>query len=234
MKTIGLLGGMSWESTADYYHQINTAIKNELGGLHSAKIALFSVDFAEIEALQHKGEWLQAGELLANAAKSVEMAGADFLILCTNTMHIVAEQIQQNIKIPLIHIADATGEVLQQKKIKTVGLLGTSFTMKQDFYKKRLETRYSVNIIIPSESERKQVHDIIYKELCQGEITDEAKATYLSIIKNLAKAGAEGIILGCTEIGMLIKQADTETPLFDTTLIHAEKAVQLEPVTYFV
>lgn len=227
MKTIGLLGGMSWESTADYYNQINTAVKNQLGGLHSAKIALFSVDFAEIEALQHKGEWSQAGDLLANAAKSVEMAGADFLILCTNTMHIVAEQIQQNIKIPLIHIADATGEILRQKQIKTIGLLGTAFTMEQDFYKKRLEDLYNVNVIVPNELERKQVHDVIYKELCQGVITPEAKATYLSIINNLVKMGAEGIILGCTEIGMLIKQADTEVTLFDTTLIHAEKAVKL-------
>lgn len=227
MKTIGLLGGMSWESTADYYNQINTAVKNQLGGLHSAKIALFSVDFAEIEALQHKGEWSQAGDLLANAAKSVEMAGADFLILCTNTMHIVAEQIQQNIKISLIHIADATGEILRQKQIKTIGLLGTAFTMEQDFYKKRLEDLYNVNVIVPNELERKQVHDIIYKELCQGVITTEAKATYLSIINNLVKMGAEGIILGCTEIGMLIKQADTEVTLFDTTLIHAEKAVKL-------
>lgn len=227
MKTIGLLGGMSWESTADYYHQINTGIKNQLGGLHSAKIALFSVDFAEIEALQHKGEWKQAGNLLAQEAASVEKAGADFLILCTNTMHMVAEQIQQAIKIPLIHIADATGDVLQQQHIKTIGLLGTAFTMEQDFYKKRLEDRYHVNVIVPNASEREQVHHIIYNELCQGKITHESKQVYLSIINNLVKAGAEGIILGCTEIGMLIKQADTEIPLFDTTLIHAEKAVQL-------
>ena len=227
MKTIGLLGGMSWESTADYYHQINTVIKNQLGGLHSAKIVLFSVDFAEIEALQHKGEWVQAGNLLAQAAKSVEMAGANFLMLCTNTMHLVADQIQQAIKIPLIHIADATGEVLQQKKIKTIGLLGTAFTMEQAFYKRRLEERYHINVIIPNDLERKQVHDIIYKELCQGLIAPESKTTYLSIINNLVKAGAEGIILGCTEIGMLIKQTDTKVALFDTTLIHAQKAVDL-------
>ncbi|MFD1259080.1 aspartate/glutamate racemase family protein [Entomomonas asaccharolytica] len=227
MKTIGLIGGMSWESTTNYYRLINTLVKQQLGGLHSAKIALYSVDFAEIELLQQQGNWQQAAQYLTEVALNIEKAGADFLVICTNTMHIVAEQIQQNIKIPLIHIADATGEALIAKNIKTVGLLGTAFTMEKDFYKGRLADKYGLTVITPNEHERQQVHQIIFHELCVGSIKPESKQTYLTIIDKLVKEGAEAIILGCTEIGMLIKQQDTQIPLFDTTSIHAEKAVKL-------
>lgn len=227
MKTIGLLGGMSWESTADYYKLINTLIKQQLGGLHSAKIVLYSVDFAEIESLQQQGDWPKAGQLLATAAKNIEKAGADLLVICTNTMHIVAEQIQQQLNIPLIHIADATGEALLEQKIKNVGLLGTAFTMEENFYKGRLADKYNLNVIIPNEQDRQQIHNIIYQELCVGTIRPESKQTYLAIIDRLVKDGAEAIILGCTEIGMLIKQQDTTIPLFDTTIIHAQQTVKL-------
>ncbi len=227
MKTIGLLGGMSWESTTDYYRLINTLVKQQLGGLHSAKIVLYSVDFAEIETLQQQGNWQQAAQYLTEAAVNIEKASADLLVVCTNTMHIVAEQIQQNINIPLVHIADATGEALLEKNIKTVGLLGTAFTMEKEFYKGRLTNNYGINVITPNEQDRQQVHQIIYHELCVGNIKPESKQTYLAIIDKLVAEGAEAIILGCTEIGMLIKQQDTKVPLFDTTSIHAEKAVKL-------
>lgn len=227
MKTIGLLGGMSWESTTDYYRLINTLVKQHLGGLHSAKIVLYSVDFAEIETLQQQGNWQQAAQLLTEAALNIEKASADFLVICTNTMHIVAEQIQQKINIPLVHIADATGEALLAQNIKTVGLLGTAFTMEKEFYKGRLTNNYGLNVITPNEQDRQQVHQIIYHELCVGSIKPESKQTYLAIIDKLVAEGAEAIILGCTEIGMLIKQQDTKIPLFDTTSIHAEKAVKL-------
>jgi aspartate racemase len=225
MKTIGLLGGMSWESTLGYYQKINEGIKHSLGGLHSAKIALYSVDFDPIEKLQHQGDWESTANILADAAKKVELAGADVLLICTNTMHKVAPQVEHAINIPILHIADATAEVLIEKDIKHVGLLGTAFTMEQDFYKGRLRDKYDLNVYTPNDDDRKIVHDVIYQELCLGKITEESKAEYLRIIDALAKQGAEAVILGCTEIGMLVKQNDTTVPLVDTTAIHAEKAV---------
>lgn len=226
MKTIGLLGGMSWESTQGYYQALNHQIKDQLGGLHSAKIILHSVDFAEIEHLQASGNWLAAGELLADAAIGVEKAGADFLMICTNTMHKVAPQIQSKLAIPLLHIADATAAELMAKKVKTVGLLGTAFTMEQDFYKGRLEDKYGLRVITPNQTDRQIVHDIIYNELCLGNIKESSKQAYLRIIQDLADQGAQGVILGCTEIGTLVKQLDTVVSLFDTTAIHAQKAVE--------
>lgn len=226
MKTIGLLGGMSWESTVGYYRAINEGVRDALGGLHSAKIAMYSVDFDAIEKLQHAGDWQGTATILADAAKKVERAGADFLLLCTNTMHKVAPQIAQAIDIPLLHIADATAEVLVEKGIKTVGLLGTAFTMEQDFYKGRLKESHGLKVIVPDEADRKIIHDVIYQELCLGKILPASKKAYLRVIAALAKQGAETVILGCTEIGMLVQQTDTKTPLLDTTYIHAQKAVQ--------
>jgi len=226
MKTIGLLGGMSWESTSGYYRAINTGVKEKLGGLHSAKIALYSVDFEPIEKLQHSGNWQGTAEMLSQAAQKIELAGADFLLICTNTMHKVAPQIAQAINIPLLHIADATAEVLVNKGIKTVGLLGTAFTMEQDFYKGRLKDHYGLNVLTPNEADRKIVHNVIYQELCLGNSTTASKTQYLRIIGSLAASGAEAVILGCTEIGMLVAQADTKIPLLDTTYIHAQKAIE--------
>jgi aspartate racemase len=226
MKTIGLLGGMSWESTVGYYRAINEGIKKSLGGLHSAKIAMYSVDFDPIEKLQHEGDWDGTAKILIEAAKNIQSAGADFLLICTNTMHKVAPQIEEAIDIPLLHIADATAEVLLKKGIKTVGLLGTAFTMEQDFYKGRLSENYGLNVLVPNETDRKIIHNIIYKELCLGEIHPNSKVEYLRIIEALATQGAEAVILGCTEIGMLVEQDDTEVTLFDTTYIHAQKAVE--------
>jgi aspartate racemase len=225
MKTIGLLGGMSWESTLGYYQKINEGIRRSLGGLHSAKIAMYSVNFDPIEKLQHQGDWEGTAKILADAAKKVELAGADVLLICTNTMHKVAPQIEHAINIPILHIADATAEALIEQGIKHVGLLGTAFTMEQDFYKGRLRDKYDINVYIPNDDDRKIVHDVIYQELCLGKVTEESKAEYLRIIDALAKQGAEAVILGCTEIGMLVKQSDTTVTLVDTTAIHAEKAV---------
>jgi len=225
MKTIGLLGGMSWESTVGYYRAINEGIKDSLGGLHSAKIAMVSVDFDPIEKLQHEGDWQGTAQILVEAAKKVQAGGADLLLICTNTMHKVAPQIEQAIDIPLLHIADATAEVLLNNGVKTVGLLGTAFTMEQDFYKGRLSANYGLNVLVPNASDRKIVHDVIYQELCLGQVNEKAKAEYLRIIALLAEQGAEAVILGCTEIGMLVEQDDTEVPLLDTTMIHAQKAV---------
>lgn len=226
MKTIGLLGGMSWESTLSYYQQINEGIKAKLGGLHSAKIALYSVDFDAIEKRQHAGDWDGTAEILVDAAQKVEAAGADFLLICTNTMHKVAPEIAAAINIPLLHIADATASLLVVDGIKTVGLLGTAFTMEQDFYKGRLNDQHGLNVIVPGSDDRQIVHDIIYQELCLGKITADAKTAYLRIIDDLAKQGAEAIILGCTEIGLLVQQADTTVALLDTTTIHADAAVE--------
>ena len=226
MKTIGLLGGMSWESTVAYYRAINEGVKNTLGGLHSAKIAMYSVDFEPIEKLQHAGDWKGTAIILSEAARSVESAGADFLLICTNTMHKVAPEIEKSIKIPLLHIADATAEVLVHEGIKTVGLLGTAFTMEQAFYKGRLSENYGLNVLVPNEEDRQIVHKIIYQELCLGKIQADSKTEYLRIIDMLANQGAEVVILGCTEIGMLVSQGDTKVKLFDTTAIHAEKAVE--------
>lgn len=225
MKTIGLLGGMSWESTAQYYRAINEGVKKHLGGLHSAKIAMYSVDFSQIEDMQHKGDWEGTARVLSEAAQGVQSAGADFLLICTNTMHKVAPQIQEAIDIPLLHIADATAEVLIKEGIKTVGLLGTAFTMEQSFYKGRLEERYDLNVLVPNEKDILITHDVIYQELCIGKLRDESKEEYLRIIDSLSQQGADAVILGCTEIGMLIKQEDTNVRLFDTTAIHAERAV---------
>lgn len=226
MKTIGLIGGMSWESTVEYYRAINEGIKKSLGGLHSAKIILYSVDFEPIERLQREEDWEGTAKILAEAALSVQAAGADFLLICTNTMHKVAPQIEKAIQIPILHIADTTAEVLVEHGVKKAGLLGTMFTMEHDFYKGRLSRKYGLDVMIPSKEDRKVVHDIIYQELCLGEIVKTSKAKYLQIIDKLAKEGAEAVILGCTEIGMLVNQDDTGVPLFDTTVIHAEKAVE--------
>ncbi|HIQ16021.1 MAG TPA: aspartate/glutamate racemase family protein [Leucothrix sp.] len=226
MKTIGLLGGMSWESTASYYQLINKEIKKELGGLHSAKIALYSVDFAEIEKLQHQGEWDKTAEILTNAAQGIEKAGADFILICTNTMHLVAPQIQAGISVPLLHIADATAEEIVKQGIKKIGLLGTAFTMEQDFYKGRLEKEYDLTVITPDKADRAIVHQVIYDELCLGEIRDASRYEYLRVIDKLVAQGAEGIILGCTEIALLVKPEHTDVKLFDTTEIHALKAVE--------
>ncbi|MDT8428100.1 MAG: aspartate/glutamate racemase family protein [Pseudomonadales bacterium] len=226
MKTIGLLGGMSWESSAEYYRALNEGVRAALGTLHSAPIVMYSVDFAPIEKLQHAGDWDSTGRILAQAAARVELAGADFLLLCTNTMHKVAPQIEQAIDIPLLHIADATAEVLLDAGISTVGLLGTGFTMEQDFYKGRLSEKFGLTVITPDAADRALVHRVIYQELCLGTLVDSSRADYLRIIQQLADAGAQGVILGCTEIGMLVKQSDTDVKLFDTTAIHASKAVQ--------
>ncbi|MGD8961783.1 MAG: aspartate/glutamate racemase family protein [Desulfobacterales bacterium] len=224
MKTIGLLGGMSWESTELYYRWINEETKRLLGGLHSAPIAMVSVDFQEIEVLQHKGDWAAAGAILAHKAQQVEAAGADFLLICTNTMHNVATQVEAVISIPLLHIADATTTQIQQAKMNTVGLLGTKFTMEQDFYKGRLEQK-GLNVQVPSADDREIVHRIIYEELCLGEIHEHSRDEYLRIIDQLHAAGAQGVIEGCTEIVMLVQQEHTRVPLFDTTAIHARQAV---------
>jgi len=226
MKTVGLLGGMSWESTIGYYREINEGVKKALGGLHSAKIAMYSVDFAPIEKFQHEGDWEATATVLTEAAQNIQSAGADFLLICTNTMHIVAPQIEKSIDIPLLHIADATAQVLVQEGIKTVGLLGTAFTMEQDFYKGLLREKYGLDVQIPNEEDRKFVHETIYRELCLGKIQANARTEFLRIIDTLANQGAKGVILGCTEIGMLVSQQDTNVRLFDTTAIHAAKAVE--------
>lgn len=226
MKKIGLLGGMSWESSANYYKIINKEIKRQLGGLHSAKIVLNSVDFEPIEQLQHKGDWAGTAEILATEAKAIEDAGADFLLICTNTMHKVASDIEKYISIPIIHIADATAQTLIKDGVKKVGLLGTAFTMEQDFYKGRLKDKFDLDVIIPNEQDRNVVHNVIYQELCQGITKESSKREYLKIMHSLVNNGAEAIILGCTEIAMLINQKDIETKLYDTTTIHALKTVE--------
>lgn len=226
MKTLGLIGGMSWESTQTYYRLINQKVRDELGGLHSAKIVLYSVDFAEIEALQHKGDWQATAEILGSVGRSVESAGADVLVLCTNTMHKVASEIEQAVSIPLLHIADATANVLEQDGITCVGLLGTRFTMEQTFYIGRLEQR-GIQVVVPDESQRERIHSVIYDELCRGVVNPDSKTDYLDVIASLTERGAQGVILGCTEIGLLVQAADTEVRLYDTTEIHAEQAVQL-------
>ena len=223
MKTIGLIGGMSWESTVTYYQLINETVKKELGGLHSAKILLYSVDFAEIEEYQAKGQWDKSADVLGLAAENLEKAGADFVVICTNTMHKVVPQIQQRICIPILHIAEATAAALQEKKITKVGLLGTKYTMTQDFYKDKL-TEAGIQVLIPDAQGVELVNDVIYGELCLGVIREESKAAFVDIIEKLGEMGAQGVILGCTEIGLLVQQADTSLPVFDTTLIHGVKA----------
>lgn len=225
MKTIGMLGGMSWESTESYYREINEGIKQHLGGLHSAKICLYSVNFNEIEKLQHAGDWDAAAAVLTDAARKIEAGGADFLIICTNTMHRVAPEIEQAISIPLLHIADATAYKLKEDNINCIGLLGTRFTMEQDFYKSRITEKFGIEVLVPEPDEQILLHTVIYDELCLGKIKDTSRAYYLEIIEKLSARGAEAIILGCTEIALLVKQAHTSVPLYDTTTIHASQAV---------
>jgi len=225
MKTIGMIGGMSWESSLEYYRILNETVKARLGGLHSARCLMYSVDFAEIEKFQHQGKWNEATEMMIDAAKKVENGGADFLIICTNTMHKMADEVQKNIKIPLLHIADATAEKIKSHGLKKIGLLGTRFTMEEKFYKGSLVEKHKLNVIIPNTYERRIVHQVIYEELCKGEIKESSKAKFLEIMKHLVEDGAEGIILGCTEIGLLVKQEDSLVQLFNTTKIHAEAAV---------
>ena len=226
MKTIGLIGGMSWESTIPYYRIINEEVKNRLGGLHSAKIVLYSVEFDEIEKCQSNGEWEKSGDILGNAAKALESAGADFLLICTNTMHKVVPQIASMIDIPIIHIADATADELEKNNTRSIGLLGTKYTMTQDFYKQRLIDR-GIRVLIPDEGDIETVNTVIFDELCVGKISDVSREKLKEIITKLKCKGAEGVILGCTEIGLLIHQSDVDIPVFDTTVIHARKAAEL-------
>jgi aspartate racemase len=225
MKTIGLIGGMSWESSIEYYRIINETIRDKLGGLHSAKSVMVSVDFAEIEVLQHEGRWDEATQALIQAAQQVERGGADLVLICTNTMHRMANEIQDNISIPLLHIADATADRIRSIGLHTIGLLGTRYTMEMDFYRGRLSKQHGLQVLIPSKVQRELVHRIIYEELVQGKILPQSKKDYIAIISDLRAQGAQGIILGCTEIGLLIQQPDSALPLFDTTQIHAEAAV---------
>ncbi|MGU5681243.1 aspartate/glutamate racemase family protein [Aeromonas allosaccharophila] len=227
MKCIGLLGGMSWESTVSYYQALNRGVRAKLGGLHSARVLLNSVDFAAIERLQHASDWPATARLLAAEARKLQDGGADFLLIGTNTMHKVAPEIEAAIDIPLLHIADATAAKLQADGITRVGLLGTRFTMEQDFYKGRLQARFGLTVLVPDEAGRERVHRIIYDELCLGDIRDASRAEYLAIIAGLAAAGAEAVILGCTEIALLVGDARAAVPLYDTTAIHAEAAVAL-------
>jgi aspartate racemase len=226
MKTIGLIGGMSWESSIEYYRLINETTKAELGGLHSAKSIMVSVDFAEIEILQYEGRWDEAAQRLINAAKSLESSGADFIVICTNTMHKVAEEIQASIQIPLLHIADGTAQKVKEVGIQRIGLLGTRFTMEEEFYKGRLAKNFGLEVLVPNAQEREIVHRVIYDELVVGEIRQTSKERYLEIIEHLIGDGAQGVILGCTEIGLLIHDGDCQVPLFDTARIHAEAAVE--------
>ena len=226
MKTIGLIGGMSWESTVSYYKIINEEVKNRLGGLHSAKIVLYSVEFDEIEKCQSSNEWEKSGEILGEAARGLQAAGADFVLICTNTMHKVAPQIASMIDIPVIHIADATADELEKNRIGRVGLLGTKYTMTQDFYKQKLIDR-GIEVIIPDEEDVETVNSVIFNELCLGKIKPESRDKFKEIIRKLEQSGAEGIILGCTEIGLLVRQDDVDIPVFDTAVIHAKKAAEL-------
>ncbi|MFZ8199681.1 aspartate/glutamate racemase family protein [Alteromonas portus] len=225
MNKLGLLGGMSWESTVSYYQAINRGVNARLGGLHSAPLIISSVDFAHIEQLQHKGEWDKTADILIREAKHLESAGAKAILICTNTMHKVAAEIEQNISIPLIHIADATGRELQRNKVKKVGLLGTRFTMEQTFYTSRIEECFEIEVVTPNTQQQDIVHNIIYEQLCKGVICVESRNAYIEIINALAAEGAEGIILGCTEIALLVQQHHTKIRLYDTTAIHASAAV---------
>ena len=222
LKTIGLIGGMSWESTVTYYKIINEIIKEKLGGLHSAKCILYSVDFQEIEECQANGNWEKSGEILGEAANNLEKAGADFIVICTNTMHKVVNQIKEKISIPILHIAEMTAEKILEKGLKNIALLGTKYTMEQDFYKSKLIEK-GINVIIPDKNDIEIINEVIYDELCLGTINSDSKKKFLEIVDKLRNKGAEGIILGCTEIGLLIKNEDTDVPLFDTAIIHAEQ-----------
>ncbi|MFI7322087.1 aspartate/glutamate racemase family protein [Streptomyces venezuelae] len=226
MKTIGLIGGMSWESSAEYYRLLNELVRDRLGGLHSARCVLYSVDFAEIEQLQVQGEWERAGDVLAVAAKRVEAAGADLVLICTNTMHKVADQVQAAVSVPLLHLGDATAEAVRRAGITRVGLLGTAFTMEQDFYRKRLSA-HGLDVLVPDEAGRGLVHRVIYEELCLGVVREESRAAYQEVIHSLVRRGAQGVILGCTEIELLIQQEHSPVPVFPTTRLHAEAAVDV-------
>lgn len=225
MKTLGLIGGMSWASTVPYYQLINQGISQQLGGLHSAKLVLWSVDFHEIEACQSNGDWEKAGQLLADAALALKRAGAEGILLCTNTMHKVADQIVEQSGLPFLHIADGTARAIQEQKMSRVALLGTRYTMEQDFYRGRLTKQFGIETLVPEEVERKEINRIIFEELCQGKFTAGAKSCYQNIIESLVAQGAEGVIFGCTEIGLLLNKEDCPVPVFDTTAIHASMAV---------
>lgn len=226
MKTIGLIGGMSWESSIEYYKLINELVKEKLGGVHSCKSIMNSVDFSEIEKLQHNGEWEKLTEIMVDIAKKLEKTGADCIVICTNTMHKMAEDIEREVKIPLIHIADSVGENIVKLNLKKVALIGTKFTMEQDFYKERIRNKFGIEVIIPNENDKNIVHRVIYEELVKGQFRDESRKEYIRIIRELTKEGAEGVILGCTEIPLLISQTDVEIPIFDTTKLHSESAVE--------
>jgi aspartate racemase len=225
MKTVGMIGGMSWESSLEYYRIMNQAVKEKLGGFHSAQCILYSVDFDDVEKLQHRGDWESLTRLMIEAAQRVKKAGADFLVICTNTMHKMADEVQRAIQIPLVHIADVTGEAVKASGQSQVGLLGTKFTMEQDFYKGRLKEIHGIDVLVPEDKERQVIHDILYNELCLGEIKEISREKFQSIIQNLVKRGAQGVILGCTEIPLIVRQEDYEIPLYDTTALHAKAAV---------
>jgi aspartate racemase len=225
MKLLGLLGGMSWESTLPYYRHLNESVRARRGGLHSARLLLYSVDFAQVEVLQREGRWDEAGRLLADAARALHAGGAQGLVLCTNTMHCVAEAIEAAVPLPLLHIADPTAAAIRAAGLARVGLLGTRFTMEQDFYRARLEQRHGLQVLLPEADERADVHRIIYEELCRGEVRETSRARYRAIIAGLVARGAQGVILGCTEIGLLVDASDADVPLFDTTRLHAEGAI---------
>jgi aspartate racemase len=226
VKTIGLIGGMSWESSLLYYRLINEAVRQRLGGLHSAQILMYSVDFAPIEKLQHDGDWDGAASILVDAARRLESGGADFFLIATNTMHRVADVVSAAVNIPLLHIADATADVLTRNAVRRIGLLGTAFTMELDFYRKRISEQYAIEVVVPELHDRQMVHDIIYQELCQGQIEPESREVYLAIIERMREHGIDGVILGCTEIGMLLQPQHTDIKLYDTTAIHAQQAVK--------
>lgn len=226
MKTIGLLGGMSWESTALYYQLLNEGVRQRLGGLHSAKILMHSVDFADIEQFQINGEWQQAGEQLAAAASGLEQAGAEMILLCTNLMHKVAPFIEAEIEVPFLHIADASGHTIKAQGLTKVGLLGTRYTMEEDFYRQRLLDKYGLDVVIPDQADRDYLHQIIFSELCLGKFTLESRENYLAIIDKLRRQGAQGVILGCTEIPLLVRQEDTDLPLFNTAALHVQFALE--------
>jgi len=225
MKIIGLIGGMSWESSIEYYRIINQVIQKELGGVHSAKSVMVSLDFAEIEELQNRGDWDEATRIMVETAQLVEKGGADFVLICTNTMHLMAEEVQAGINIPLLHIADATAQAVKQRELEIIGLLGTRFTMEKEFYRGRLEELHQLKVLVPDREKREQVHRVIYDELVQGKITDDSRGIYREVIDALVAGGAQGIVLGCTEIGLLVKQEDVTVPIFDTMEIHALAAV---------
>jgi aspartate racemase len=225
LKKIGIIGGMSWESSLEYYRLVNELVKEKLGGYHSAKVIMDSLDFAEVELLQHEGRWQEAGKMMADSALTLQTSGADFVVLCTNTMHKCTPEIEAAIQIPFLHIVDPTAEAICKMGIKTIGLLGTRFTMEEDFYKGRLNDKYGLYVIIPSTADQKKIHQVIFQELVLGQINTDSRKAYLDIINNLIQNGAEGIILGCTEIGLLINSDDVHVPVFDTTILHARAAV---------